>query len=309
MNLQNLIRKGIGAFFAAIFCFAITSSAQMGQDANNYLLCAGYIESGTIDTSRKIVGANDEKEQNIISQGDYVYLNFSSGVSEGDMFSIVRPRGKVNSRWTNKRDLGFFVQEVGTVEIIKIQNGVSVAQVKTSCDNMLYGDLVRPMPSRTPVSTDMRPDFDMFSSPSGKQKGNIVLARDNQEMVTANQVVYIDLGSEDNIKMGDYLTIFRPLGTGNILDDLPSESVSARDAGFQSTEYRGGKFSNQAARKSGDKANGTVVTSKKAKRDRPDGLRRVVGEMVVINVNGKTATGVIIRTAGEIHTGDNVELQ
>ncbi len=42
------------------------------------------------------------------------------------------------------------------------------------------------------------------------------MAKDSREMVTRNDIVYIDLGSEDQIKRGDYLTIYRPLGTGNI---------------------------------------------------------------------------------------------
>ena len=41
------------------------------------------------------------------------------------------------------------------------------------------------------------------------------MARDNRELLTRNDVVYIDLGGEDNVQRGDYLTIYRKLGTGN----------------------------------------------------------------------------------------------
>lgn len=155
-----------------------------------------------------------------------------------------------------------------------------------------------------------RPALDIFADPTGKASGRIVLARDGQELLAREQIVYIDLGSEDNVQVGDYLTIYRPLGTGNLTDKLtPSESVSARDEGYQSDEYRGGKYSNQAGRKSGSKARGTVVTTKKAKKGRPKDLRKIVGEMMIVNVKERTATAVITRTASEIHTGDNVELQ
>ncbi len=129
------------------------------------------------------------------------------------------------------------------------------------------------------------------------------MARDGQELLGRETIVYIDLGAEDNVSVGDYLTIFRPLGTGNILDRQQDESVSARD------EYRGGKFSNQAARKSGSKARGKVVTTNEAKEGRQENLRRVLGEMVILNVKEKTATAIITRSASEIHTGDRVELQ
>ncbi|MNC89190.1 hypothetical protein D3C83_50920 [compost metagenome] len=87
------------------------------------------------------------------------------------------------------------------------------------------------------------------------------------------------------------------------------ENVTSRDYGFESFKYRGGKFSNQSGRKSGRYANGNEVTSKMAKSRRPPGLRKVVGEAVVLNVRERTSTVVITQTAQEIHPGDWVELQ
>lgn len=276
----------------------------------NNLYCAGFVQSSPIDTSNKIIGAVEEQDQFIYAQNDYVYLNMGSGsgVKEGDVLAVVRPRGQVETRWTRKDDLGFYVQEVGAVEIVRVKSDVSVARVKTSCDNFLLGDLVQPMPQRTSPVHQARGPLDLFAEPSGKATGRLFMARDGQEAVTRDQIVYIDLGAEDNVKVGDYLTIYRPLGKGNLFISDEDETVSARDEGFQSNEYRGGKFSNQAARKSGDQARGRVVTTEKAKEGRP-ALRKIVGELVVLNVKEKTATAVITRTAQEIHTGDWVEIQ
>ena len=154
-----------------------------------------------------------------------------------------------------------------------------------------------------------RASLEVFGDANGKASGRIFMARDGQEMLSSEQIVYIDLGAEDNVRVGDYLTIFRPLGTGNIIDTIYDESVSARDEGFQSGEYRGGKFSNQAQRKKGDKANGRVMTSENARSRRPENIRRVLGEMIILNVKEKTATAMIVRTTQEVHTGDFVELQ
>jgi hypothetical protein len=51
------------------------------------------------------------------------------------------------------------------------------------------------------------------------------------------------------------------------------------------------------------------VTVKDAKKGRPGDLRKVVGEVMIVNVKEKTATAVITRTVQEVHTGDWVELQ
>ncbi len=325
MKFQEFFRKSFGMLLLGLLVFSAVVSAQNSRTtvivskttkdftvagANN-LYCAGYVQSGKVDTTRKIVGAENEQEQNIYSQGNNLVINLGAnkGVRVGDMFAVIRPRGRVETRWTKKSNLGFYVQEVGALEVIKVKNEVAIARVRTSCDNLLLGDLLQPIPTRTSPMLKERPTFDAFGESSGKANGRIFMARDGQELLTRDQIVYIDLGSEDGANVGDFLTVYRPLGTGNLFINDEDESVSARDEGFQSNEYRGGKFSNQAARKKGDEAKGRVVTTENAKEDRPKDLRKVVGELVILSVQGKTATAVITRTGQEIHTGDMVELQ
>jgi hypothetical protein len=128
-------------------------------------------------------------------------------------------------------------------------------------------------------------------------------------MLSRDFIIYVDLGADDHVTTGDHLTIYRQLGKGNLTKKWEKESVSARDYGFESEVYKGGKFSSEAGRKQGEHATGQEVTTMRAKQGRPHGLRKVVGEAVVLNVKEKTATVVITRTASEIHTGDFVELQ
>lgn len=329
VNFQSVC-KTVAAFALAAMCiFSTDSLAQSGGKPSssvnfdgikkrefrvaerNNVYCAGYVQTSPIDTASRLVGAVEEQEQNIYSENDVVYLNFGSnhGAKVGDILSVVRPRGQVKTRWTRKGSLGFYVQEVGAVEIIRVKAEVSIAHVKTSCDNLLLGDLVQPAQERISPAFEKRPALDLYSDPSGKAMGRLFMARDNQEMISREQIVYVDLGAEDNVKIGDYLTVFRPLGKGNLFINDEDETVKARISDFQSFEYRGGRFSNQAARKSGDTAKGKVVTTEKAKEDRPSGLRKVVGEMVILNVKERTATALITRTAQEIHTGDWVEVQ
>ena len=320
MNRNQTLKFTLTAAFCGLTAFASVSIAQtlviaapskpMTVASRNNLYCAGYVQTASIDTSNKLVGGLEEQEQNNYAQGDYVYLNMGSskGVQVGDTMAVVRPRGRVESRWTRKDELGFLVQEVGAVEIVRVKSDVSVARVKTSCDSFLLGDLVQPMPQRNSPMYQSRGPLDLFADPSGKAMGRLFMARDAAESLTRDQIVYIDLGAEDNVQVGDYLTVFRPLGKGNLMKGDEKETLSARDEGFQSNVYRGGKFSNQAPRKSGDQARGRVVTTEDAKEGRP-AIRKVVGEIVILNVKEKTATAVITRTAQEIHTGDWVEVQ
>jgi hypothetical protein len=284
------------------------ASALVG--ANN-LYCAGFIQSSGISTENRIIGAVEEADKYNYTQNDYVYINMGAnkGVQVGDMMSVVRPRGQVKSKWSDKGTLGFYVQEVGAVEVVRVKGDHSVARVRSSCDSFLLGDLVQLTERRVSPVAMHRPPLDLFADPSGKARGRIVMSRDLAEMPSRDFIVYVDLGADDHVQMGDHLTIFRPLGSGNITKKWERESISARDYGFESDKYKGGKFSNQAGRKSGPHAGGQEVTTKRAKENRPMGLRKVVGEAVVLNVKEKTATVVITRTASEIHTGDWVEVQ
>jgi hypothetical protein len=284
---------------------------EMPVASGNNLYCAGYVQTSSVDTASKIVGAEDEQEQKVFAQGDNLYISIGAnkGVNVGDVFAVIRPRGRVETRWTKKKNLGFYVQEIGALEIVKVKSKVSIARVKSSCDNLLLGDLLQPVEQRTSPMSQARPSLDVFGEATGKATGRIFMARDGREMLGREQIVYIDLGAEDRVSVGDYLTVYRPLGKGNLFDNDGDEANSARRGDFQSNEYRGSKFSTLSARKSGERAGGEVVTSEKAKKDRPQGLRKVVGEIVILNVKEKTATAMITRTAQEIHTGDIVELQ
>lgn len=317
MNFQKYKLGKIGILWSMIFAFAAAGFAQTMPEwekspaRNNNLYCAGFIQTAPINTGFEVVGAEDEADQYIFAQGDDLVVNFGEnrGAKVGDVYSVIRPRGAVKSRWSKKNNLGFYVQELGAVEIVKVKEKFSVARVKTSCDNMLMGDLLLPLETRDGLTTQARRKLDTFAESSGKASGRIVLARDGQEMVTTNQIVFVDMGENNDLKKGDYLTVYRPLGTGNIFDKVTGESIRAKDESFQTDEYRGGKFSNQGSRKKGSHAGGSVVSTEDAKSRRPKNIRQVVGELVILNVKEKTATAMVVRTAGEIHTGDFVEVQ
>lgn len=317
MNFQKFQANKIFIFWLFILIFSAPAASQEAPvrgysvATGNNLYCAGYIQTAPVTTSYEVVGAEDEADQYVFAQGDKLVINAGAnrGLNVGDVFSVIRPRGKVESPWTKKGNLGFYVQEVGAVEIVNVKNEVAIARVKTSCDTMLLGDLLMPMPARDSLLYKDRPVIDSFNELSSKTTGRIVMARDGAVMVSRDQIVYVDLGAEDNVQIGDYLTVYRPLGKGNIFDGVKNESISVRESGYQSKKYRNGEFSNQAPRKKGERAGGGLVTSEDAKSRRPNKLRRIVGELVILNVKEKTATAMVVKTTQEVQTGDFVEVQ
>jgi hypothetical protein len=284
------------------------------------MMCAGYIKYEKFSRVPEIVGAEQEQEQRTFAEGDFVYINAGTNHSlrEGQVFKVVRPRGDVKGVHRNKKGfIGTFVQELGQVTILKVREQTSLAQVSYSCAAMLFGDLLIETPDREPLLQRNEAELDRFADPSGKQVGRLMMAKDNRELVTQRDTVYIDLGSEDQVKPGDYLTIYRPLGAGKLTRMDNEESALGRTDGFQGDRNRGGGFSNQATRAKDSRAwndrNGHYryrpITSKEIKRDRPEMPRKIVGEMVIIDVQTRTATAVITRVVSEVFTGDWVEIQ
>jgi hypothetical protein len=284
------------------------------------LFCAGFIRLQKLPGMPEIVGAQEEQEQRTYADGDVVYINrgTAQGIKEGQNFQIIRPRGDVKGVHKQKFGyLGTYVQDLGQLQVFKVWENTAAAQITFSCDMILLGDLLAPIPDRVSPMQRTEANLDRHADPSGKQTGRLMMAKDSREMLTRNDIVYIDLGSEDQVNRGDYLTIYRPLGTGNITRVDNEESARGRATGFQSDRFRGGGFSNQASRAKDSTAfvdtDGRYryrpITSREVKRNRPLMPRKIVGEMVIIDVQTRTATAIITRVVAEVHTGDWVEIQ
>ena len=296
-----------------------TATAQAGPVVapvarDSELYCAGFIEYAPAPNYLQVVGGEQEQEQRTYSAGDYVFINAGAnqGVHAGAEYSVVRPRGHFSSHWSNKGNLGVYTQEVARLRVTNVKAETSVALVTQACDQILLGDLLRSAAQRVSPVAPVSAVFDRFAEPSGKQRGRIVLARDGREAPSVSDVVYIDLGQEDNVKEGDRLTIYRRAGTGNITRFRDTERIPNASYGFESQRFRGGRFSNKAPRvqdPTRDGLRGPLETTPKVKRERPPVPRKVVGEMVILNVQQRTATAIITRVAQEVHTGDYVEVQ
>lgn len=284
------------------------------------LYCAGYIKYGRFSESPEIVGAEGEPEQRTFAEGDIVFLNRGAqqGIKEGQQFEIVRPKGDVKGVFREKKGyLGTYVRELGQLQVFKVRENTSIAQITFSCEMVLLGDLTVPIPYRESPLERPEIELDRFADPNGKAIGRLMMARDNRETVAVNDVVYIDLGSEDKVAPGDYLTIYRPLGSGGVTTVDDEEDARGRATGFQSEHYRGGGFGSQSQRAKDSTAFVSVpgryrykpITTREIKRHRPPMPRKVVGEMVIIDVQSRTATGIITRSRQEAHTGDWVEIQ
>jgi len=133
VSFQKIFKRGFGSFLVITTTVVVPAMAQQRAistvatrrpipvASGSNLYCAGFVQKTPINTDNQIVGAVEEQERFNFSQNNYVYINVGNaqGVKMGDIFSVVRPRGKVESRWA-KKDPGFYVQEVGAIEVVNV---------------------------------------------------------------------------------------------------------------------------------------------------------------------------------------------
>jgi hypothetical protein len=279
--------------------------------------CAGYFRMPPLTGVPEIVGGEQEQEKHVYTTGDIVYINAGSqqGIKEGQEFHVIRPRGFVEKVYREKKgNLGVFVQEVGQIRVIRLKPNVSIAQVVNACETILLGDLLTGVEDRPSPDPFVGDALDRFSDMNGLPVGRVMMARDGREMVARGDVIYIDIGAEDKAVLGDFVTIYRKVGTGGIVKIKRAELARRTEEGYASDKYRGGTFSQQAQRSrdvrddSGLYVHSPTKTTE-IKDGRPKMPRKVVGEAMIVNVQQRTATAIIVRSVQEVHTGDYVQLQ
>ncbi len=269
----------------------------------NDLYCAGYIRSTEATSQFKIIGGEEENRVTRFGQGEVVYLSTggAQNIRPDMLLSITRPRGKFNSPYqrTGGKALGIFVQEIGVLRVLEVQGQTATARIVVSCTEAQLGDLLVAFRERRAPETDISKPIPRYQPTSGQKPGRIVLQREQRENIGPRDVVYVDLGAENGVKVGDKFTIFRNQpDDGNIFNFNDDDVVIRQSGGYESDKFKGGKFSN------GHPSEGR----QQVKNTRPTIPSKIVGELIVIAVEGKSATAIVTRTTQEVHTGDRVEV-
>ncbi len=111
------------------------------------------------------------------------------------------------------RKLGSLWEDEGRVRVIVAQPDVSIGQVEHACGYLQRGDILLPFQER--VAPPLKPEnnFDRFAPPSGKAAAMVVAGRDFQVQMGTNDTIYVNLGKDQGVKVGDYFRVFRYQGT------------------------------------------------------------------------------------------------
>jgi len=264
------------------------------------LYCAGFISKHVLPDANYIQGGLETPTTTKFVRGDVVYLR-GSGYTAGAEYEIVRALQDINKyemfpgQQKVLKEAGQPYEEVGRVKIIDTRSKAAIGQIEYSCDGINQGDTAIPFAEKQVIAPHGPLRFDRFlPASSSKVSGRIVMAKDFDSVVGTGSKVYINVGSNQNIKIGDYLRIVRSYQSD--LKD-PVDSLSFRAAIAEDTQKKMPSFDPQMF----EKGNGPVIHV----RDLP---RRAVGEIVILGVTDTTATGMIVFANENVMPGDGVEV-
>src|SRR5260370_23534726 len=219
------MRARIAVLSLSVFVGAAVSSAQnaapvtpaVPQIDYSTVNCSGFVSDQRVPDEMRLISGEQSNYKITFTRGDYVYINRGQdkGVRVGDRFSVVRPDKDPTDvpwfKWQKKlmSAMGMQYLDAGQVKVVNVQPKGSVAQVIFSCDYMQRGDILVPYSDRPAPPYKDAAAFDHFAPVSGKPVAMVVAGKDYGQVYGRLNSVYVNLGSNQGSKVGDYFRIFR----------------------------------------------------------------------------------------------------
>jgi hypothetical protein len=263
------------------------------------IYCAGFLTKDRVPDANYVNGGLQTPTSTKFESGELVYLA-GTGYQAGQLYSIVREMRDANEYevYPGERKVlaaaGHPYGEIGRVRVVDTRSHSAIAQVEFSCDPINPGDVAVPFVEKPPVTFHVPGHFDRFAPSNGKLSGRIVLGKDFDTVLGTGMKLYMNMGSNQGVKVGDYFRVVRSY-TATLRDPVDSLSFKAQTS--EDTQMRPPAF----------EANRFTKT-KGANIHVGDLPRRAVGEVVVLNVTPTASSAMVVFALEDVYAGDTVEL-
>ena len=189
--------------------------------------CAGWIGAMSEPVTGRIVAAEYEDSREMYALGDIVYSDVGArdGLAAGQEFWVIRPGHEVLEPGSATKTLGRFYETPGRVKVVCVQETSAILEFTESCEPAYLGDLLIPFePIPIPLVRASTP-LTQCDPASGKVTGLIVDVKDRATPVGTDSVIFLNLGEDDGLYPGDFLTVFRPRRDASALRTLLGEAA------------------------------------------------------------------------------------
>ena len=139
----------------------------------------------------------------------YVHGGEATGLTAGETYMVVQPKELIRHPKTGAV-IGRHYSYEGQVRILCIEGERSRAIVVSACREIAIGARLKPIPE-LPIPIERVPSMPAWCDPpSGRTTGTIVDSRDWDLGLVEGSLIQIDLGRDNQVAPGDFLTVFRP---------------------------------------------------------------------------------------------------
>jgi hypothetical protein len=255
----------------------------------NDMYCSGFLTNDKVSDKLFVAGGHNSPDQTrFAGVSDTIFIH-GQGMKEGDRYQIVREVKDTNhyeifpGQKSALRNTGVPYLELAIVKITDVQKSTGIATFDLSCADVMPGDLAIPLVERE-APPFRRVTLDRYTPPTGKPQGRIVMAKEFDSFLGSKYKAYLNIGADKGLKPGDYLRATRTYSY-SYHDPVDGLSLDAKE--YDDTQ--------------------------KAPHRLPSGElsslpRRTLGDMIVLNVQRKSATAMILTALEDITVGDGVEV-
>jgi len=277
-------------FFLGVMASVIHAQATPPVALESQVYCSGIVTPDPVPTDTYVISGEESYFRLTYSDGKLVFLNkgSSQGVKVGDEFEVIRatPIDYVQREWFQYQNrllktMGTTYEDEARVRVVNVQPNTSTAEVVLTCGYVQRADLVQPFAPRPTPMIKSEEGFDIFAPPSGKAKAMVVTTKHFGQLAANGTVVYVNLGSTQGVKVGDYFRVFRYQGNSSeTVYQTPRLAYEIFGLGSSPRPYTGEELP-----------------------------RDILGEGVVLRVSKNAATVLITLSKRQMYPGDYVELE
>ncbi|HTC63735.1 MAG TPA: hypothetical protein VK709_12900 [Candidatus Saccharimonadales bacterium] len=268
---------------------AMAQQANTNTPTQKNLYCSGVITDKPVSDKLYVISGEDSSYKLIFSSGDTIYINAGGeqGVRIGDLFEVVRPvtDQMAETPWFKyqkmlTKAMGTQYADIGRLRVVHVDAKTSTAEIALGCELVQRGDTILPFAARpAPQFRDVK--LDPYAPPSGKKIAMVVTAKDYNALSATGNIVFVNLGSDQGVKIGDYFRVFRYQGSRN------ESMYQEKDTAFKLFGFG----------------------SAPAAYEWNSLPREIVGEGIVLRTGPNASTVLLTDTRRGIYSGDYVEVE
>jgi hypothetical protein len=272
------------------------------------LYCAGFIARKVESRDKYVTGGLESPFTTQYGNGEAIFLN-GKGYQAGQEYTVIRELADPNryelyaGQWSAIKAAGHPYEELARIQVVDTRSKMAVARVEFSCDVVLPGDFVIPFVEKPAAAFHAPVRFDRFLSATGQTSGRIIMAKDFDSQLGTGGKVYLNIGSNQGLKVGDFVRAVRSF---DAVSHDPVDSLSFEASMVDPNQAHGPAMI--ASSSSFNLMPGFMYRTNGPEVHISQMPRKAMGEIVIIGTTPTTATGMIVFALEPVYVGDRVEM-